>query len=277
MRIWLLIDTYSSLYCWQRMGQYDHEYIIYRDQLNQNSSQTTLAHHHSIMKAWLDYLVDQWVDYVICPPVIELHYENQYPQILPIFTQYLKHTLQHSIVGKIWFIGTPGQCESINLHWWDITSNYSPWEGGHGATDGILLNKQLNNRHFNPNFPIWTSIDQHLTHRLGDHRPDHYICNSLIKQLLRPLKDAAVDTIIWLDWSYYACDVSRTHHCRSIKRHRSEIVQQFFSPPMKEGSGEVYSVSVHHTGTLRELEQNKKLRWLLARGQNTKVQQVKID
>jgi hypothetical protein len=277
MKIGVLIDQLSSWYCWQRMGHHDHDYIIYRDQLNQNSSQTTLAHHHNIMKAWLDYLVDQWVKYIICPPMVELHFQWQYPQIAPIFTQYLTHALQHSIVGKIWFIGTPVQCQSINLHWWDIISNYSPWERENGATEGVLLNKQLNNRHFNPNFPLRTSTDIHLPHRLVDHKPDHYICNSLTKKLLRPLKDAAVDTVIWLDWSYYACDVSRAHHCRSIKRHHSNVIQQFFSPLVKEGSGEVYSISIYHTGTLRDLQQNKKLRWMLARGQNHEITQIRID
>jgi hypothetical protein len=276
MKIWLLIDTYSSLYCWQWMGHHDHEYIIYRDQLNQHSSQTTLAHHHTVMKQWLDYLLTQGVDHIVCPPVIELHYQSQYPQILPVFQQYIEHNLSHSIVGKIWFVGSTIQCQSINLHRWDSLASWNldtPW----GLKNGAKTVNQSNNRHFNANFPIRTSPDHHLTHRLTDHKPDHYTCNTLIKQLLRPLKDASVDTVIWLDWSYYACDVSRSHHCRKIKRHRSDIFQQIQNSLNLPASPTWYSVAIHHTGTLRDLQQNKKLRWMLARGQNHEITQIIID
>lgn len=270
MRIWLLIDTIASLYSRQWMGHHDHEYIIYRDQLNQHSSQTTASHHHQIMQTWLDYLIAQWVDHIICPPMIELHFAHHYPQILPLFQQYLGHTLTHSIVGKIGFVGSRIQCESINLHRWDIkTTSIAPWEGSCPEDWGFTI-KQTNNRHFNPKFPIRTSVDQHLTHRLTDHKPDHYICNTLIKSLLRPLKDANVDTVIWLDWSYYACDVSRSHHCRSIKRHRSDIIKTIFDSFQIKPSDQ-YNISIHHTGTLRDLQSNKSLWRMLARGQQTQI------
>ncbi len=265
MRIWLLIDTYSSLYCWQWMGHHNHEYIIYRDQLHQNSSQTTLSHHHTMMKQWLEYLVAQWVDHIICPPVIELHYSTQYPQITPIFQNYLTHVLQHSTVGKIWFTGNYIQCESINIHWWEIKSSYT------------VIPKQINNHHFNPNFPIWSNNDIHLPHRLNNHKPDHPTCNQLIKSILRPLKDASVDTVIWLDWAYYACDVSRTHHCRHIKRHRSDTLKSIFENLISPEYSWTYSVAIHNTGTLRDLQQNKKLWWMFTRGQNSEIKQVSID
>lgn len=269
MKIWLIIDQLSSLYARQWLGNDEHEYLIYRDQLHQYSSHTTISNHHQIMKKGINYLIDQWVDHIICPPTIELHYQQQYPKILPIFQQYIAHTTQHSIVGKIGFIWSATQCQDINLHRWDITSQ-------HQATS-----KQVSNRHYNNNLPIWTSIDLHLTHRLLDHKPDHFIINHTIKWLIRPLKNAAVDTIIWLDRAYYACDVSLTHHCRGISRHRSDILKQIFSSSWSLlkplGVSWSYSITIHHTGTLHDLEQNKKLQWLLAKGQNYKIHQIKID
>jgi len=263
MKIWLVIDQLSSLYARQRMGQHDHEYIIYRDQLNQHSSQTTTTHHHQIMKQGIDYLIAQWVDHIICPPTIELHYHQQYPQILPIFQQYLAYTLRYSIVGKIGFVGSTIQCQDINLHLWDIKSQHQP------------AAKQVSNRHYNSTLPIWTSIDTQLTHWLQDYKPDHFIANHIIKWLLRPLKDASVDTIIWLDWAYYACDVSFTHHCRSIKRHRSETLNTIWQ--QQSVSSSEYSVNIHHTGTIRDLENNKKIQRLLAKWQNYSIQITKID
>lgn len=287
MKIGVLIDNITSLYCWQWMGHTDHEYIVYRDQLHQYSQDTTLAHYHSIMKQWLEYLVQQWVDHIICPPTIEIHFSPQYTQILPIFQSYVTHALQHSIVGKIWFVGSNTQCESINLHWWDITTIVgAPWlqcplrvertsvplEGSYPKDWGFAP-RQLSNRHFNPNFPIRTSIDTQLTHRLLDHKPDHPTSHQHIKQLLRPLKDAAVDTVIWLNRSYYACDVSRTHHTRSIKRHRTGVLQSLTERLLQPFLASwTYRVSIHHTGTLRDLQANKKIRRLLARGKTVDIQ-----
>ena len=264
MKIGVLIDQLSSLYHWQWMSHSNHEYIIYRDQNHQNSSQTNLPHHHTIMRQWLDYLIAQWVDHIICPPIIELYFHTQYPQILPIFHQYLVHILQYSIVGKIWFVGNTVQCESINLHRGEIKTTHIP------------IFKQLSNRYFNAKFPIWTSIDIHLPHRISDHKPDHPVCNQLIKSILRPLKNAAVDSIVWLDWAYYACDVSWSHHCHSIKRHPSDTVKTIFDS-LDLSSSETYNVTICYTGTLRDLQQNKRLWWLLAKGQNHQIQQLKID
>ena len=248
----------------QRLWSYDHDYIIYRDQLHQYSNQTTLTHHHTIMKQGLDYLVAQWVDHIICPPTTELHYQQDYPQIMPIFQQYISHTLQYSIVGKIGYLGSRIQCEAINLHWWTIASAHQP------------TSRQTTNHHYNIQLPIRINHDHHLMQRLIDHNPKHYQCNTIIKQLLKPLKDAAVDTVIWLDWAYYACDVSRAHHCRKIKRHRSDILKAIFDN-FQVKSNNQYSISIHHTGTLHDLIHNKKIRRLLARGKQINIQQMLID
>lgn len=273
MRIWLIIDTISSCYCWQWMGHDDHEYHIYRDQQHQHSTDTTSAHHHWVMHRGIQYLLTQGVDHIICPPTIELQYAHLYPQILTIFTQYIAHTLNYSTVGKVGFVWSITQCQDINLHWWDITFKH------------LSTPRQVSNRHYNYKLPLWTSIDKNLTQRLDQHKPDHFIANHMIKSLLRPLKDAHVDTAIWLDWAYYACDVSLSHHCRSIKRHRSTILQSILYSlifdawvnPSGVNSKTWYNVTIHHTWTLRDLKANKKIRRLLARGKNTEIQQINID
>lgn len=266
MKIWIIIDQSTSLYSWQRMGHGDHEYMIYRDQLHQYSSQTTQAHYCMFMKQGIDYLIAQWVDHILCPPMIEAYYHKLYPQIVPVFQQYCNHILKFSLVGKIWHIGSLTQCEMINMLWWDISQSH------------VLTPRQVSNRHFNDDLPIRTSSDKHLPHRLSDHKPDHRIINHQIKALLKPLKDAAVDTIIWLDRAYRACDVSITHHSRQLKRHRQDVLHtiwnQLISIPSPSWN---YSVQIHYTGRLQDLTTNKKLWWTLWRGKTIEIQQIKIN
>lgn len=260
MKIGILIDHISSLYCWQWINHSDHEYIIYRDQIHQHSADIGLWHHYQIMKQWIDYLISQQVDHIICPPVIEWYFWSTYPQISTIFRDYITHTLQYSIVGKIWFIGNQTQCQSINLLWSDINIQHIPTA------------HQTHNRHYHSDLPIWTSITPHLHHWLADHNPKHYICNHIIKQCIRPLKDAAVDTIVWLDWSYYACDVAISHQCNHIRWHKSNILRTIWD--MYDFTPSTYAVSIHHNGNITSIQQNKKIRRMLTRWTNNDVHEI---
>jgi len=266
MKIWIIIDQWSSLYSWLRMGHTDHKYVIYRDQLHQYSSHTTLTHYCQVMKQGIDYLITQWVDHILCPPMIEAYYHKSHPQILPLFQKYCLQALQYSIVGKIWFMGSLNQCEMINMLRWDVSQTHTPTP------------RQVSNRHYHTDLPFWTSPDLHLTHRLLDHKPDHPIINHQIKSLLKPLKDAAVDTMIWLDRAYRACDVSITHHSRQITRYRRDILQTIWDQLVNvKSSEETYSVQIHHTGTINLLKSNKKLWRILWRGKMIEIIQHKID
>jgi hypothetical protein len=92
--------------------------------------------------------------------------------------------------------------------------------------------------------------------------------HNVVKDDLRYFTDAGVDTLIPLNYGYFAYDVTIAKFFRSKKCrwHRIEKLSQVFASLTNEYEQDRYAVTILHTGTMEHLKAEKKWMWLLQRG-----------
>ena len=201
MRVGIVIQHLSEITILDHL--WVHDFVIVRDQIHQHAWETTIENYHDILKSWIDTLKD--CDIVIAPPISELMHGTY-----PLFRDYLKTIQNHSIVGKLWFIGDHVWCQYIN--------SYRPTH-----THPTFSDHQLSNRHFHAQRPIRSSDTHHRHHRLDDYSPRSWMINNLVKYSLHGLKDAGVDTLVPLDRSYLLLATTITHHRGKMRFHKLAI------------------------------------------------------
>ena len=104
----------------------------------------------------------------------------------------------------------------------------------------------------------------------------HPLVNRIIKQDLRYFKDANVDTLIPLNYSYFHVEKSIHNVCntKKMKFHGVKELESIFYEQKIISSH--YSVSVYCTGHGEFLTREKKLMWLLGRGKRDAVKIEKL-
>lgn len=183
--------------------------------------------------------------------------------ILPLFSQYLlKEVFPYSLVGKLGIFGPKASLEDAQLLITDLSQSYSPREN------------QLAIKKFSFPFHFWskdTRIFSHLLEKIGW---KSFLVNSVIKHDLRYFKDAAVDTVIPLNYAYFHAEVtiSKFFNFRKIRFHRLDKLEQGFQSLIGEGKTSEYRVKIYATDTLSSLWDNKRLVWLLQRGKMIEIE-----
>ena len=98
-------------------------------------------------------LIQQWkhngCTHFLVSPIIELYCLHHSvilwiaTDIIPLFSSYLKYNLTHSLVGKIWLLGTQLDISQIEILWKSFVWSYQ------------LSTPQSATKNFNTKFPIW--------------------------------------------------------------------------------------------------------------------------
>lgn len=135
----------------------------------------------------------------------------------------------------------------------------------------VLTPKQSNTKSFHASFAWWTrevSLRNYLLRRLS---PRQYMVNTIIKHDLRYFKDAAVDTILPLQYNYFAFEkiIARYFGARRYKFHPMSSIASCFAAwyeENKEISSAAYTISLHATGSMHMLTQQKHLLAIMTRG-----------
>jgi hypothetical protein len=101
-----------------------------------------------------------------------------------------------------------------------------------------------------------------------------------IKHDIRYFKDAAIDTIIPLNWWYldFETIIKSKLNSNKIKFHGKTEVNEIFADIIwkVENKKEKYWVNIHHNGNIEILQLQKKWIWLLERGKEIKINFNKI-
>ena len=101
----------------------------------------------------------------------------------------------------------------------------------------------------------------------------NWMMHNVVKNDLNFFTDAGVDTLIPLNYGYFAYDVTISKFFRTKKcnRHRIEKIAAIFATLTKEYEKDTYSVTISHTGTLAHLQAEKKWMWMLQKGKNVVI------
>lgn len=276
MKIWLLTSSPDILYLFRFLQNYNFSYHVWYDQEWWHRWEKSVEFVQKRIEQWLDALIEQWVEKCILPPSWELMflademYKKYHDYILPVFSTYLmEYVLPSSRIGKIGFMG-----DRSDLQQQDIFKKF--------CHTYSLRNHQQTTKKFHTPFAFWwkeISMRKHFLTWLGR---KNWMMHNVIKHDVRYFLDAWVDTLIPLNYWYFAFDVtiSKMLRAKKCRWHRLEVVQSIFDSFVKgdntENSLWNYTVSITHTGDLHELTSSKKWMWLLQKGKEISVKIEKI-
>lgn len=251
----------------QFVHRYDHEYIVWYDDASPFWWDTSSDLVMDRVRLGIDFLLSKGVDVVVVPPVVELllnswivDYKSPI-QVLPLFSRYvLDQCLPFSLVGKIGIAGdyldiTLGQ-ELLKK----LTANFE------------LTDNQREIKKFH--FPfVWWGKEVRLWRSLLDSLSwSSPLVNTLIKNDLKYFKNAAVDTLIPMNYSYFFVEKTISHllNFKKTKFHGIAKLESVFQKMLGQKNTD-YSVAVFYTGHGSFLTRNKRLLWLLDKWKSGKL------
>lgn len=269
MKLWILTSSPDNLYLFKFLHEHNFSYHIWYDQEWWHRWDKSPDFVQKRLESGIDYLIGQWVTKCILPPSRELVFlsiEKYKKYIFPLFSTFLtQQILPGSRIGKIWLLGDYADLEQQQALK-DICTAY------------VLSEKQQSIPWFHNPFAYWTKqvpMRKYFLVSLG--RKD-WMMHNVVKNDLNYFTDAWVDTLIPLNYWYFAYDVTIAKFFRTKKcnRHRIEKLAPVFTELTKEYEKDTYSVTIFHTGTLTHLQAEKKWMWLLQKWKNVVIDIQKI-
>lgn len=270
MKIWVIIDDIYWLYIMKRLSTQNHEYHIYID--NHNSFYGDKKRDHNIQNiiTWIQYLQNIWVQKIILPPAYELaflqddRYKSQFENLIcNIYTSYLQNYVsKYSTVGKLWFVWDLADMEFLDIYISEIFSDFK------------ASVHQSQNKYFKYPFLIYKKITPLRKYNLQHISPDNHIINHIVKTDIRKLKSYNIDTIIPLNYSYFALWKFFDRNVKKIKFHnlfsKTDIIKNIWSQESE------YSCDIYFTGDDTLFLSQKKREYILSRWKTTNLSKTLI-
>ena len=191
--------------------------------------------------------------HIILSPIQELYrrqdkIDTYWQTIIPIFSSYLEYCLQHSLVGKIGFIGGHNDISQIEAFFTIMIKSYQ------------LTDKQKTTKKFD--LSKWTkdvSMREYFS-RLYSSR--NLLINKTIKEDLKYFKDANVDTLIPLNYSYFNYQRTITSYLnpKKYKFHKRSIMEEIFKDLIEKEKlikQNLQVVTIYHTWSVHIINSKK--------------------
>lgn len=262
MKIGLISSGNDTLALRKVLTKYDHEYLICHDQTFFPFGEKDFNTIKARLQKHLQFLQTQQVEGIILDPLYELALKETNHQILPLFETYVyEEVLPHTLVGKIGLLCEKGESQQAERIIMQATANYQ------------LTPAQSKNKAFN--FPFLYRIKtpkawQRGIQELGVHNP--YLIKTL-KNDLRYFKDANIDTLLPLQYGYFAMG-------RTIKAFFTRGKTRFFDFTFIEKSfkkltasklSPQYQVQLYTNEAPDFIRAHKQIMWVLARGKSITI------
>ncbi len=243
----------------------DSEYRPYEDKQIDKIIERTIA--------IIDRLTNEWYDNFLVHPIVELtllqKWETKYKNmIMPLFTNYLDYCLKHSLIGKIWLLWWYSDISQIESIWKDITKEFVPNENQTKIKKFILPPAK------------WTKQVSMRNYLLRSFSPRQMMINKIIKMDLRYFKDANIDTIIPLEYSYflYQRTISWFFNAKKQKFHKREILQNIFKNITSNlNTITKETLTIFHTWGMHLLTDHKKTEWLISQWKGKSIEYKEIN
>ncbi len=219
-----------------------------------------------------------WCTYIIASPIQELLIKKedidrnrQDVIIIPLFQSYLNHCLEHSLVGKIWFVGWYSDLCLIESLFPDIAKNY------------ILTDNQKTTKRFQVPLSKRCKDTSMRNYFLRLFSPRQLLINKTIKEDLRYFKDANIDTLIPLSYSYFNYQRTITSYFNQKKQkfHKRDTVEKLFNETTKKETlwsfKMLWTLQLYYTWSSHLFTNHKKVERLLSQGKINSIEYKKIN
>lgn len=260
MKIGIVSSWVDTLSLFQILTRYDHEYLVYCDQVGFPYWEKSLDFALDRIQQAGEFLKSKWAEVIILDPIYELAFKHSDKklsfEILPLFQRYLhEYGFKHSLVGKIWILSDFWSFSYVQNLLENEEKIYNP-------TDN-----QKSIKKFSYPFHYRVKSASSWTFNINDlwvHNP--YLIRTM-KNDLRYFKDAYVDTILPMNYHYFRMQraIKSFFNFHKIRFHDFSVVEECFVELLKEKKSENYSVSVRINQPSIFLTRNKQLMWLMQR------------
>ncbi|UFX83420.1 hypothetical protein [Candidatus Absconditicoccus praedator] len=260
MKIGVIASGVDMLYIFRILQKFDFEYMIYWDWNNGYYSDKGFPYSFEKAKIGIDFLKNKGADKVILPPIYEL-YSLDDEVVLPLFRDYMLDVLTYSLVGKIGFLGDISDFEYFDEKFYDLTQNFQ------------LTKNQKNISKFNFPFAIWKKQVVMWKYFLSNLSFRSWMINKLVKYDLRYFKDASVDTIIPLNYGYFAYtrNIKNRLNFNKIRFHGIDKLEKIFSNLVSDYQQNFYDINVYTNGIFDFVLEDKRWNMMLSRGKKVDI------
>ncbi len=275
MKIWIISSWSETLSLFSFLTKYTHEYIVYYDFFHRPYGEKTFEQSLVCVETGVAYLLAQGVDCIIVPPVYELYIMQnseskiQKKNILPIFSTYVsEYCFKYSLIGKLGLIWDFADLQ-VAQH---LVADY--------AKTYIRSSLQERTKKFHFPFSFWTKDTSLRKYYLNWLSYSHILVNKIIKFDLRYFKDAAVDTVIPLNYGYfhYQTTITKFLNFKHIRFHSlTDLETIFLWLIQNHWDASSYKITVAYTWHPEFLKKDKRLLRLLQRGKTTQIDWIGID
>lgn len=197
MKIGIISDWINNLYLMKYLTKFQHEFFFLYDQKNWNYWNYKFEESIKIVEDWIKKLQKKWIQKIIVSPAFELHFDLNWKYqnlIIPVFRKYLvEYCFKYSLVGKFWIIWEYWYLENIQNDLDTIKEKYF-----------FLTENQKKTKNFNSQFKYRKKEPKIRKEFLEKFSFGNYLVNKVVKFDLKYFKDANIDTIIPLDYWYFA-------------------------------------------------------------------------
>ena len=265
MRIGLIWSWYDMLPLTEAFFGLDVHLHIYIDRSHRPRWDKSQVLRLEQAKKWVEYLIAQWVEKCIVPPMLEKMLLDIYPEyILPLFDIYMKEMVcAHSLVGKLWFL-----CEYADIDTaQDIITTYTK--------KATLTPYQSKTKKFHQNRPVWKKVVPMWTYFLTTYGKRDWMVRKSIKHDIRYFKDSGVDTLIPLSRGFLFYTKILHQHCnwKKIRFHGTDSVATCIQKMIWESSW-WYHCTIYTTCDIPSLTPENKWMRMLGRGGDVEVKRV---
>ncbi len=274
MNIGIISSGNENILLFKYLNRYNHNYILYYDQNNNFLGDKDFDHAKEIIKKSIEQLIQAWCEKIIIDPIFELYFlqKGEYSDnILPLFTGYLhNYCFAYSLVGKFWLLGDFASIQEAQTL---ITNESKSYQ---------LSTNQKTIKKFHLPFKYRAKEVRMWKYFLNNLSFSNFMVNKVIKFDLRYFKNADVDTIIPLNYWYFAYqrtinkyfnfNKQRFHNSKSLEK----ILEAHLTANQNKNQEDNYTITVLHNGHTQFLHDNKHLLWLLQKGKTAKIKYVEV-
>lgn len=271
MKIGIICSNNDTLWLFRVLQKYDNEYFVYYDFLNWPYGDKWFEYSMKKTEDWIKYLIEKWAEKIILPPVYELHYlqsKNKFvDQILPLFQTYvLDYGFKYSLVGKIWTFGDYADLQVVEKLLKNLEKKYN-----------LTENQKLIKKFHSPFCYRSKEVSLRKSFLLNLSYSD-FMVNKTVKFDLRYFKDAMVDTVLPLNYGYFAYEktISKFFNFKKIRFHKSEKLDEIFAWLVSKEKKSDYSVKIFFSGTSDFITRDKRLVWLMQRWKSIELKLEEI-
>lgn len=258
MKIGIITSWNEVLTLFKFLNKFDHEYVVYYDQINRPYGDNSFEDSINYIKRWIEFLRSKWVEELILPPVYELYFladEKNKDIILPLFREYiLERVFKNSLVGKIWLFWDFADVQVAQYLVYNLSKEYK------------LTENQSKIKKFHVPFKFWTKEVQMRKYFCRKLSFSSLMVNKIIKFDLRYFKDANVDSLIPLNYEYfnYQNTIIKFFNYKKQRFHKLENLEKTFVD-FKLKKSDKYSVDLYYNWHFDFIKREKKFLWLLQR------------